>query len=197
MKSYLWLILYLNMKTIGSPYSSKWTFYRHVFAHIRYVIQKSRVRTVILNGRSFRINSDKEINLVSNCSKIMRNIRSKAFAEKLFFVRPWRRKRPKMRVLRDFLWNAYDGLKRMQKNLRRFWAILNFTRALTRAPTRTRIFARIYWSEIDPTNMDLDHDKYEWEMAFCYEDMIISWFSQNGAQMIVTIILSHWKVTQF
>ena len=70
-----------------------------------------------------------------------------------------------------------------KKNLRRFWAILNFTRALTRARTRTRIFARIYWPEIDRTDIDLNHDKYEWEIPFRYEDMIISWFSQNGAWM--------------
>ena len=83
-----------------------------------------------------------------------------------------------MRVLRDFLWNAYDGLKRMQKKFKTILSNFKFYARITRAPTRTRIFARIYWSEIDPTNMDLDHDKYEWEMAFCYEDMIISWFSQ-------------------
>ena len=50
-----------------------------------------------------------------------------------------------------------------------------------RARTRTRMFARIYWREIDRTDIDLNPDKYEWEMTIRYEDMIISWFSQNGA----------------
>ena len=72
----------------------------------------------------------------------------------------------------------------MQKKFKTILSNLkNCTRALTRARTRTRIFARIYWPEIDRTDIDLDRDKYEWEMAFCYEDMIISWFSQNGVWM--------------
>ena len=40
MKSYLRLILYLNMTKNGSPYSSRCTFDRHVFAHICYVIHE-------------------------------------------------------------------------------------------------------------------------------------------------------------
>ena len=48
---------------------------------------------------------------------------------------------------------------------------------------RTRIFARIFWPEIDWTDIDLNHGKYEWKITFRYEDMIISWFSQNGAWM--------------
>ena len=33
------------------------------------------------------------------------------------------------------------------------------------------------WPAIDRTDIDLDHDKYEWEIPFGYEDMIMSWFS--------------------
>ena len=42
-------------------------------------------------------------------------------------------------------------------------------------------YARVFWPEIDWTDIDLDPGKYEWEMSFRYEDMIMSWFSQNGA----------------
>ena len=40
-----------------------------------------------------------------------------------------------------------------------------------------RIDARVIWPAIDRTDIDLDHDKYEWEIPFGYEDMIMSWFS--------------------
>ena len=56
-------------------------------------------------------------------------------------------------------------------------------RARKRADERARAFAHIYWPEIDRTDIDLIHDKYEWKITFRYEDMIISWFSQNGAWM--------------
>ena len=42
---------------------------------------------------------------------------------------------------------------------------------------RTNAHARIIWPAIDRTDIDLDHDKYEWEIAFGYEDMIMCWFS--------------------
>ena len=42
---------------------------------------------------------------------------------------------------------------------------------------RTYAHARVIWPEIDRTDIDLDHDKYEWEIPFGYEDMIMSWFS--------------------
>ena len=42
-------------------------------------------------------------------------------------------------------------------------------------------YARVFGPEIDRTDIDLDHDKYEWEKTVRYEDMIICWFSQNGA----------------
>ena len=42
-------------------------------------------------------------------------------------------------------------------------------------------YARVFGPGIDRTDIDLDHDKYEWEKTFRYEDMIICWFSQNGA----------------
>ena len=66
-----------------------------------------------------------------------------------------------------------------------------------RARTRTRMFARIYWREIDRTDIDLNPDKYEWEMTIRYEDMIISWFFTKWRLDDVTMNLSHWKVMQF
>ena len=47
-------------------------------------------------------------------------------------------------------------------------------------------YARVFWPEIDRTDIDLVPGKYEWEMSFRYEDMIIFWFSQNGAQMTLS-----------
>ena len=66
-----------------------------------------------------------------------------------------------------------------------------------RARTRTRMFARIYWPEIDRTDIDLNPDKYEWEMTFPlwrYDHKLIftKWRLDD-----VTINLSHWKVMQF
>ena len=40
-----------------------------------------------------------------------------------------------------------------------------------------RIDAHIIWAEINRTDIDLNHDKYEWELPFGYEDKIMSWFS--------------------
>ena len=69
MKSYLRLILYQNMKKLGSPYSSQWTFYRHVFAHIYYVIHELAGAHGYLSWTDAHsvINSDKEMNMVSKC----------------------------------------------------------------------------------------------------------------------------------
>ena len=46
-----------------------------------------------------------------------------------------------------------------------------FLRALTRGRTHARAFSDL---KIDRTDIDLNHDKYEWEMPFRYEDMIMS-----------------------
>ena len=58
MKSYLRFILYQNMKKkLGvtlHPKALQWILYRHVFAHVCYVLQKLARTVIILNGRSFR-----------------------------------------------------------------------------------------------------------------------------------------------
>ena len=77
--------------------------------------------------------------------------------------------------------------------LRRFWAFNFFARALTRGRTRTRAF---FWPEIDRTDIDLDHDKYEWEITFGYEDMNKSWFSENFTKWRLDDVISQgqgWK----
>ena len=59
-----------------------------------------------------------------------------------------------------------------------------FLRARKRAHERVRADLRTFFNlEIDRKDIDLIHDKNEWKITFRYEDMIISWFLQNGAWM--------------
>ena len=58
----------------------------------------------------------------------------------------------------------------MQNKFETILSILNFC---------ARANARVFLPEIDRTDIDLDHDKYEWEITFGYEDMIKSLFSEN------------------
>ena len=63
--------------------------------------------------------------------------------------------------------------------------ILSILKFCARIDARTYAHARVIWPEIYRTDIDLDHDKYEWEIPFGYEDMI-SWVDfrkilQNGA----------------
>ena len=51
------------------------------------------------------------------------------------------------------------------------WSILKFC---ARTDAWTFAYARVYWPEIDRTDIDLDYDKYEWEITIGYEDMIMS-----------------------
>ena len=122
------------------------------------------------------INSDKEINIVSNCSEKYEEYPVKTNWGVIIL-----RSAAKMHVCAIFLKMLIIAWNVCKQNLKRFWAILNFTRALTLARSRTRMFAHIYWRKIDRTDLDLNPDKYEWEMTIRYEDMIISWFLQNGA----------------
>ena len=64
----------------------------------------------------------------------------------------------------------------MQNKFKTILSILKFLRAYTRGRTRTRSFFDL---KFDRTDIDLDHDKYEWEITFGYEDMIMRWFSEN------------------
>ena len=49
----------------------------------------------------------------------------------------------------------------MQKNFETILSILKFC---ARTDARMYAHARVIWPEIDRTDIDLDHDKYEWEM---------------------------------
>ena len=63
-------------KRNGSPYSSRCTFYRHVFAQLCNTWASTHGYLSSTDAHSV-INSDKEMNMVSNCSENMRNILSK------------------------------------------------------------------------------------------------------------------------
>ena len=70
--------------------------------------------------------------------------------------------------------------KKIWDDLEHFKFLRARKRADERAHARLRTF---FWPEIDRTDIDLNRNKYEWKITFRYEDMIISWFSQNGAWM--------------
>ena len=55
-----------------------------------------------------------------------------------------------------------------------FETILSIFIFCARADARKYACARDFWPIIDRTDIDLNHDKYEWEMPFRYEDMIMS-----------------------
>ena len=65
-----------------------------------------------------------------------------------------------------------------------FETILSILKFCARTDARTYAHARVFWPEIDRTDIDLDHDKYEWEILLVMK--IWSWvdfqkISQNGA----------------
>ena len=66
----------------------------------------------------------------------------------------------------------------------KFETILSILKFCARIDARTYAHARVFWPEIDRTDIDLDHDKYEWEILLVMK--IWSWvdfqkISQNGA----------------
>ena len=58
-----------------------------------------------------------------------------------------------------------------------FETILSILKFYARIDARTYAHARVIWPAIDRTDIDLNHDKCEWEIPFGYEDMIMSCFS--------------------
>ena len=60
----------------------------------------------------------------------------------------------------------------MQKKFGTILSIFIFARALTRGRTHARAFSDLKLTFL--IDIDLNHDKYEWEMPFRYEDMILS-----------------------
>ena len=59
-----------------------------------------------------------------------------------------------------------------------------------RAHARAYAHARAFWPEIDRTDIDLDHDKYELEIFFGYEEMIMSKFSENFTKWRLDDVIS-------
>ena len=55
---------------------------------------------------------------------------------------------------------------------------------------------RVFWPEFDWTDIDLDHDKYEWEITFGYEDMIMSWFSKKFTKWCLDDVISQGQGRQ-
>ena len=77
-----------------------------------------------------------------------------------------------------------------------FETILSILKLCARTDTRMYAHAPVFWPEIDRTDIDLDHDKYEWEMVFGYEDMIKSLFSENFTKWRLYNVISQgqgWK----
>ena len=67
----------------------------------------------------------------------------------------------------------------------KFETILSILKFCARIDARTYAHARVFWPEIDRTDIDLDHDKYEGEMVLLVMK-IWSWVDfqkilQNGA----------------
>ena len=72
----------------------------------------------------------------------------------------------------------------------KFETILRILKLCARTDARTYAHARVFWPKIDRTDIYLDHDKYEWEKAFGYEDMIMSWFSENFTKWRLDDVIS-------
>ena len=62
-----------------------------------------------------------------------------------------------------------------------FEAILRIFHFCARTDARTYAYARVFISGIVQTDMDIHHAEYEWKMTFRYEDIIMTWYLQNGA----------------
>ena len=130
------------------------------------------------------INSDKEMNKVSKClEKCVKH----DDCENLAIICCKMPKHAKNARACAFEWFCVKCSIWLETYAKKNWDDLEhfkFLRARKRADqTRTRAFAHVFWPEIDRTDIDLIHNKYEWEITFRYKDMIISWFSQNGAWM--------------
>ena len=153
MKSYLRLILYLNMKKkLAIPIHPNGLFIG-MFLPIYAMYYKNRAygRLSWTDAHSV-FNSDKELNMVSNFpGKIWGIFGQELLRRNYFSFGRDERKRAKMRVLRDFLWNAYNGLKRMQK---KFKTILSNLKFYARIDARAYAYAHFcahlltsYWSD--------------------------------------------------
>ena len=115
------------------------------------------------------INGHKEINMVSNSLNKYEKCHEKKKGDSILCNGVTRENARVCAIFYKMLKMTWNVCK---INLRRFWAFKKFARALTRGRTRT-----FFWPETNWTDIDLDHDKYEWGIPCGYEDMIMSWFS--------------------
>ena len=187
MKSYLRLILYQNMKqNLAVFIHPNVTFYRHVFAHIYYVIHELAHTDIYLDERTLipLLIVIKRWTWYQNAWKNVPNMMTENIW-RLYVAKCQNAQKTRAHArLSDFLSNAPYGLKRMQKKIGNDLEHFKFLRARKRAHERVRADLRTFFDlEIDRKDIDLIHDKYEWKITFRYEDMIISWFLQNGAWM--------------
>ena len=140
------------------------------------------------------INGHKEINMVSNSLKKYEKYHEEKKMAILCFVMVLRAKtRAHARVRAIF----YKMLKMTWNVCKKIWDDFEHLKFCARIDARTYAHARVFWPEIDRTDIDLDHDKYEWEMAFGYEDMIMSWFSENFTKWRLDDVISQgqgWKI---
>ena len=141
MKSYLRLIFYLNMKKLGSPYSSQWTFYRHVFAHIYYVIHELAHKDIYLQRTLIPLLIViKRWTWYQNAWKNVPNMMTEKIW-RLYVAKCQNAQKTRAHArLSDFLSNAPYGLKRVPKKLGMIWSILNFCAHIN---ARTNLYARI------------------------------------------------------
>ena len=136
--------------------------------------------------------------MVSNCSENYEEYSVKSFCGEIIFRSAVTNENvAKMRVLRDFLWNAYNGLKRMQK---KFKTILSNFKFYARINARTYAYAH-FCAHLSTWNWPDKYWTWSWQiwmrngfLLWRYDHKLIftKWRLDD-----VTINLSLWKVTQF
>ena len=142
----------------------------------------SRVRTCILNGRSFRYNGQKKINKVSNAwKKLEYDVKNLAFYVGNFsFGRLRAKTRAKNACFARFLWKCLKCPETCAKKFGTNLSILKFWCARTCA---SRCARKICWHFSLTFDLKLMYTKYGWFLMTRYRDMIMTWFLQNGAWM--------------
>ena len=118
------------------PKALQWILYRHVFAHVCYVLQELARTDIFLNGRSFRywwaVKGERGIKMLGNMCRIWWQKKNwRFYVAKCHYA--W--KRARMHVCTFFgemLKMAWNVCKMISRQFRAFW---NFARALTRGRT--------------------------------------------------------------
>ena len=160
----------------------KWILYRHVFAHVLWIkITQIRAHCQLWRTLIALLKGEQIIKMLEKMCQIRWQKKNRRFyVAKCQYAQKMRaHARVRNFFIKCSIWPE-TYVKKIWDDLEHF----KFLRARKRADKRARAhLAHVYWPEIDRTDIDLIHDKYEWKITFRYEDMIISWFSQNGAWM--------------